>query len=215
MPPPDADSELDDSLELVQLAQDGETVAYAELFARYYPRVRALVRRRISDELRSEMESGDLLQEAMLDAIRGFSGFEVRSRKELIGWFARIVENNLRTELRHMHAQKRDRARAVPLDYVTRYMEESEPHHRPQADGLDPLELSSRKEQQRILLRSLGDLEPEQRRVIELRHGRGATWAEIAGELGRSGPDSARMLYTRARILLQKAVRDRGGDPLP
>jgi len=212
MTSPPSDPDLNDSLDLVRQAQEGELVAYGELFARYYPRVRSLVRQRISPEVRKEMESGDVLQEAMMNAIRGFSGFEVRSRKELIGWFARIIENHLRTSLRQMHAQKRDRSLEVPLEFVTTYMEESAPNHRLAEGGPDPFELTARKEQQRILRESLEDLEPEQRRVIQLRHGERMSWAEVATELGRSGPDAARMLYARARIHLQRAVRSRGGD---
>jgi RNA polymerase sigma-70 factor (ECF subfamily) len=214
-PGPEEQQELLDSLDLVRQAQQGEMVAFGELFARYYPRVQALVRKRMSAELRGEMESVDLLQEAMLDAIRGFSAFEVRSRPELVGWFARIIENNLRSAARHMHAQKRDRAREVPLEYVNSYMEQSQPHHRPPAEGPDPLELAARREQQALLLDCVAELEPDHRRVVELRHRRHATWAEIAEQMGRSGPDAVRMLYTRARIQLQRAFRARGGESRP
>jgi RNA polymerase sigma-70 factor (ECF subfamily) len=214
-PEPDEQQELLDSLDLVRQAQEGELAAYGELFARYYTRVQALVRKRMNPELRGEMESVDLLQEAMLDAIRGFSAFEVRSRPELVGWFARIVENNLRSAARHMHAQKRDRRREVPLEYVSAYMEQSEPHHRPPAEGPDPLELASRKEQRDLLLECFASLDDDHRTVIALRHRQHATWAEIAQKMGRSGPDAARMLYTRARIQLQRAFRQRGGDTQP
>ena len=153
--PPDPDSGLADSLDLVRLAQRGELVALGELCARSYPRVQALVRQRLNPEMRAEMESGDLLQEAMLDAIRGFADFELRSQRELVGWFARIVENNLVTAARHMRAQKRERARETPLEFVQTYLEESAPDWRPLAGGPDPIEVTSQREQQRILAECL------------------------------------------------------------
>ena len=60
-PPPDED--LADSLDLVRHAQAGELAAYAELFARYYPRVKGLVHQRMDERLRKGMDSEDLLQE--------------------------------------------------------------------------------------------------------------------------------------------------------
>jgi RNA polymerase sigma-70 factor (ECF subfamily) len=210
-PPPEPDDDLLDSLDLVRHAQAGELAAYGELFARYYPRVRALVRQRIDQGMRKDIDSDDLLQEAMLDAIRGFERFEVRSRRELIGWFARIIENRMRSVGRHMHAQKRDRAKEVPLGYVADYLEQSNADFQPQADTPGPQQLATEREEVERLQECLDELEEDQRRVLLLRHRHNLSWGTIAQELGRPSADSARMQYTRARIALQKALRARGG----
>lgn len=210
-PQPDPEEDLSDSLDLVRHAQEGELAAFGELFARYYPRVRALVRQRLDQGLRRDMDSDDLLQEAMLDAIRGFERFELRSRAELIGWFARIVENRMRSAGRHQHAAKRDRDKEVSLRFVAEYLEQSSAGFQPEADTPGPQQLATEREELERLQACLDRLEPDQRRVLLLRHRHNLSWGAIAHELGRSSADSARMHYTRARIALQKLLRADAG----
>jgi RNA polymerase sigma-70 factor, ECF subfamily len=213
-PSPEPDPDLQDSLYLVRQAQAGESLALGELFARYYPLVRALVIKRLSSDLKQAMDVEDLVQDAMVDAIRGFDGFEVRSRQELIGWFARIVENAIKSAQRHQHALKRDRSREVSQQFIRQYLDQSAADFQPAADDPSPSQLMGAREQGSILEVSLSVLDDAQRRAIELRNGQGASWAEIAEILGKASPDAARMLYVRARLELQKEMKRRGGDPL-
>src|SRR5688572_20895190 len=210
-PDPESDPELADSLDLVRWAQNGELWAFCELFSRYYPRVLPIVRNRLNAQLRAEMESGDVLHEALLNAIKSFARFEVRTHRELEGWFAKLVENYLISAARSAHAQKRDRDLEVPLEAVKAHMEETSPGTQPADRGEGPLEQLRRQEQNQIYLDSVAELEPEQREVVQLRLGQGRPWAEIAASTGRS-PDAARMLFTRALFDLRKILRKRGLD---
>ena len=55
--------DLTQSLDLVRSAQNGDGGALNLLFERYYERVRRVVRMRLGNKLRQEMDSGDILQE--------------------------------------------------------------------------------------------------------------------------------------------------------
>lgn len=210
-PPPAPDSDLADALELLRRAQDGEAAARNELIVRYYEPVLRMVRSRLNAELRTEMESGDVLHEAMIRVIKALPRFEVRTVRELVGWFATLVENYLRSAGRAAHTQKRDRDLQVSLEELKHSMEESAPDARPAARGSTPFDLTNRHEQNQIYLDSLAELAPEQREVLQLRLGQGLAWADISLKLGRS-PDAARMFFARAQIQLQKILRRRGLD---
>jgi RNA polymerase sigma-70 factor (ECF subfamily) len=208
---PVPDGELSDSLELVRKAKEGDDSAFSELLNRYYLRMLPFVRSRFNADLRTQMESGDALHEAMLNAIKGFEHFQVRSNKELAAWFMRVIENYLISAARAARAQKRDRDREVPLDGAKSDPDDSAPRAPPADPAAGPLDLTAQHEQNRIYLECLEALEPEQRQVIQLRHGTNQSWADIAQTMERS-PDAARMLYGRALVQLQKIMRRRGLD---
>jgi len=210
-PDPDSDAELADDLELVRRAKEDDSQARNELIMRYYEPVQRVVRSRLNTELRAEMESGDILHEAMIRAIKGLPSFEVRTRQELEGWFAKLVENYIRSAGRAVHTQKRDRDLEVSLEELKAYMEESSPDARPAARGPTPLELSAQQEQNQIYLDCLAEMSPEHREVLQLRLGLQLPWDEISERIGRS-PDAARMLLVRAQIQIQKCLRRRGLD---
>ena len=69
-PPPPRTPAAEDSFELIRRAQNGEEPAYDRLFERYYERVHAIVRKRLGPALRGDVESLDIVQDAMVDAVR-------------------------------------------------------------------------------------------------------------------------------------------------
>ena len=71
-------------MELIRLAQGGEEQAYGRLFERYYERVHAIVRKRLGQALRADVESLDIVQDAMVDA--GVRLSRIRSAKGRRTW---------------------------------------------------------------------------------------------------------------------------------
>jgi len=63
------------SLDLVLRAQQGDTDALNRLFERYYGRVQRIVRLRLGSRLREKVESGDILQETFIAAVRSLEDF--------------------------------------------------------------------------------------------------------------------------------------------
>ena len=205
-PPPssrDADDDLEQTVELVQRAQGGDTQAFDALLERYQERVHRLVRSRMGGELRREADSLDMVQEAMVDVCQGFERFEQRSESAFVSWLAAVVENRLREQVRFHRAAKRETGRRVSL-------EAGDPDaSRPVIDPADSADTPSQEVGRRELgehLRAAVEKLPEaQRRAVELRNA-GLPWAEVAERLDLASADAARMLHARARVALLKAL---------
>jgi RNA polymerase sigma-70 factor (subfamily 1) len=203
---PDDQPDLSESMELARKAQGGDRAALEALVARYYERVLAMVRKRLGGNLRSGVESGDIVQDAMLNAASHFDEFEVRSHAELVGWFARVVENAIHSARRRANAQKRDRQREISLQDLAGPADDSQVEFQPAGDDGPPDQAIELREEDQRVRKAMGKLEPSHRRVLELHIEEELPWAEIADRLELSSPDAARMLYVRARLLLLREL---------
>lgn len=202
MEPP---SDLARTFELVQRAQKGDGAALAHLLARYQERVRALVRRRMGSGLRGELDSGDMVQEAMVEVLEGFEHFEMRDETAFVRWLSTLVENRLRELARFHGAAKRDRGREVRLDAGGG--SDDRPAARELVDEslVSPSEEVARRELKDVLAEALLRLAPHQRAVLTERE-TGAEWEVVAQRLGLPSAAAARMLHARARVALMKHV---------
>lgn len=195
-----------DSLHLVRCAQAGDNEAYNRLFERYYPRVLAIARARLGSGLKNSLAAEDVVQEALVQAIRAFDRFEIRDDASLIGWLARIVENRIRDEWR------RARARDPEVTRILGELGDSS------SGGLDPADSQTRplsglvrRENAELLQLCLAELEPVQRELILQRVLQGSPWDEVARALEFPSADAARMAYGRAKIELARILKRHGG----
>ena len=143
------------------------------------------IRRMMGPEVRDGLESSDILQSVYVEALRGPDRETLAGRK-LLPWMTRVARHKIVDEAR--------RRRSLVL--------EDEAGARRSAESSASLGTQLvRLEDRRVLEAALGALDPERRRVIELRCERGASWEEVARELGRSA-EAARKLYHRALVEL-------------
>jgi DNA-directed RNA polymerase specialized sigma24 family protein len=63
-----------------------------QLFERVYERVLAIVRGRLGTGLRRFHESGDVVQEALLQAVRSLGQVQIADEAALLSWLASVVE---------------------------------------------------------------------------------------------------------------------------
>ena len=70
--------------ELVTLAKDGDRTALNQLYKVYAERVRWIVRFRMNKELRSKLESMDLVQDTLLHALGGLDDFTYKNEGDLV-----------------------------------------------------------------------------------------------------------------------------------
>ena len=204
--PGEAENPGSASIDLVRRAQDGQLDAFDRLFERYYPRVRKLASLRLGPALRSRMESEDIAQEALVEAIRGFEHFELRDEGSLIHWLARIVENTIRRSARDAGRLKRDRARELALEHLQGSIASGSLCFEPAGDGPSPSEIVGGLESRERLEAALDELEDQHREVILLRYWASADWGTVAELTGRPSADAARMLYGRALLQLQRVL---------
>ena len=190
--------------ELVVLAKDGDKSALNQLYRVYGERVRWMVRFRMGAELRSQMESMDLVQDTLIHALSGLDDFTYKNEGDFVRWLSKIAENSLRDNLDKLHAGKRDIRKKVPLD-----------NYRPTNAGgffgtpnpikaTTPSVIMSRKEDLNKLEKAIDKLRPEYREVIVLAKIEELPYSQIGGRLGKS-TGAVKMLVSRAIVALASA----------
>jgi RNA polymerase sigma-70 factor (ECF subfamily) len=176
--------------DLIRRAKAGARDAAAELCRLHWQAVYRVVYRRLGNRAEAE----DLTQETFLRFWRQIDRFE----GERLGPYLRTIalnlcRNRLRDSHRHPAVELTEERRADPGPSAEQHLLASEEAQR--------------------LRSALGALEPDQRRVLELRLIEGQSAAEAGRELGRT-PEAVRALQYRALIRLRGmlAAETAGGE---
>ncbi|MBL9077307.1 MAG: sigma-70 family RNA polymerase sigma factor [Planctomycetes bacterium] len=178
----------------------GDTSALDRLVAREMSWLSGHVRRRLGPLLRARHDTQDIVQEALLGALRDGPRFVVDDRRRLRALLARIVENVIRREHERFTAGRRDLRRdvALPASDVVLDLTSRCPFPRPsQAAAAD--------EERAWIRLALELLDRDDRDVIVLREYRGLPFAAIAAEFA-STEDAVRMQFSRALQRLGAAL---------
>ena len=101
---------------LVIRAKEGDESARNQLCGAYVERVRRIVRLRMGSELRSKLESMDIVQDALMSALRDLKDFNYSNEGDFLRWLSGIAENQIRGNLDQFHAAKRDMRKEIPLE---------------------------------------------------------------------------------------------------
>ncbi len=187
--------------ELVALAKDGNDSALNQLCNVYGERVHWIVRRRMGTELRSKLESMDVVQDVLVSALRDLGDFKYKDDGDFLRWLSKIAENRLRDNVDKLHANKRDIRKEVRLDNRGpttggRFFAVPGP-----IDATTPSVIMSKKEDLDELAKAMDELKPEYKEVIVLTKIEGLSYKEIAGKLGKSD-EAVRKLVSRAMAVL-------------
>jgi RNA polymerase sigma-70 factor, ECF subfamily len=188
--------------ELIAGFRDGREDAGDALLRRFEPWLRLLARGQVESRFRAKFDVSDLVQESMLEAVKGFDQFRGRSAEEFAGWLRQILARVLAHEIRrYAGTQKRDVARELSLD------EELTRTSRRLGDllagsGSSPTQKLARHERELLLAQALERLPDDYRTVLTLRHLEGLSHEEVARRMGRKA-GAGRMLWARALARLR------------
>lgn len=100
---------------LIERVQAGDRSALNDLCVRYQQRVLSAVRIRLGAKLRGKIESWDVVQEVLLQAVGRINSFEYRSEGAFLKYLNQLVENRLRDEANRQGAQRRNADREISL----------------------------------------------------------------------------------------------------
>jgi RNA polymerase sigma factor (sigma-70 family) len=166
----------------------GDSEAAAALFAAYAPYLRALVRRQMSDHLRSKFDSADVVQSVWVQVVRhlGRDGWAVDDEARLRALLATITRRRLLTRARRFAAAPADQG-TVGTDLAD--------------DAPRPSEVAQAND---LWERLLAICPPEHHAILHLRRG-GLSLDEIAARTGLHEGSVRRILRRLAREL---ALRD-------
>ena len=185
--------------ELVAQAQEGDTSALDQLCGVYTERVRRIVRFRMGPELRSHLESMDLVQEALVEAVLDLDQFRYSNDGDFLRWLSRIVENTIRDHMDKAHAAKRDIRRQVPLDPLANRADKGGHNVEMPVAMTTPSVVFSLREDLDRLEKAMDQLKPEYRDVIIFAKIEGLSLKETAEKLNKT-PAAVAMLLSRAIV---------------
>src|ERR1700730_9113739 len=90
-----ADVPDDRSVDLLIKAQSGDDDALDRLLARYLPRLRKWASGRLPSSARTMMDTGDLVQDAVISAMRHLNRLEIRTDGALLVYLRKAVNNRI------------------------------------------------------------------------------------------------------------------------
>jgi len=186
---------------LVTLAKDGDESALDQLCKAYNERVLRIIRMRMGPELRTKLESMDLVQDAFISALRSLENFTYKNEGDFLRWVSKIAENRIRDNLDKLHTNKRDIRKEIPLNNDRSTTQSSFVGITGPVDSTTPSVIISKREQLDKLEKAIDKLKPEYRQAITLTKIEGLSYEEAGEKLGKS-PNAVRMLLSRAMAAL-------------
>lgn len=199
---------------LIEQAQHGNQSALNRLLDRYQTRILTAVRIRLGANLRRKIESWDIVQDVLIDALRKVPSFEFRTEGAFLKYLNQVVANRIRDEADRWGAQKRDMNREISLD-EKRSVGAGIPLDTPgDRAAASPSEIVSRREELTRLERALdrlGEESGDHRDLIVAVKIEGQTYREIAEETGTT-EDAVRMRLKRAVLALTRIYESMDGE---
>lgn len=189
--------------QLVALVKGGDESALDQLCRVYAERVRWMVRLRMGKELRRNLDSMDVVQDVLINALGGITDFTYENEGDFVRWLSRIAENALRDNWKRFHAEKRDIRKEVRLNDrgpTTGGRSGGAPGP---IDATTPSVIMSRKEDLARLEQAIDELKPEYREVIVLTRIEGLSYQDVGNRLSKNS-EAVRKLVFRAMSALTR-----------
>ncbi len=175
--------------ELLRLAKAGDARALDALMSRYLPRLQRWAAGRLPPWARSLFDTSDLVQETLLQTLRGLDGIEVRGPGGFQAYVRQAVLNRIRDQIRW--------SRRRPDGGELEVIEDRAPSPIERAVGADLLERYER---------ALATLRESDRELLHLRIELDFDYAEIMAMTGHASPDAVRVAVRRALSRLAEAM---------
>jgi RNA polymerase sigma-70 factor (ECF subfamily) len=185
-------------------AQGGDAGTLGSLLLSFQPYLLSIARRDLPDDLRGKYDPADLVQETLLEAYRGLTGFNGVDSDAFRVWLCGILRHNIMDLIRrYRDVSKRSIGRERSL------MAGPEPDD-PAAEGVDPYPTpcnqSIAREDVAALQDALSRLPAHERAVIDLRYFEFLPYEEVGRRMNCSS-EAARKLCSRATARLQQMLK--------
>jgi len=185
--PPDANS----TFHLLERAHAGDDQALDALFARYLKPLQHWASGRLPRWARNAGDTHDLVQDTLLNAFRKIGTFEPRREGAFQAYLRQAVMNRIRDHIRRTGTRP-----------TSATFDEMDHEH-----GSSPLEDAIGLETFERYEAALARLKPEEREAVIARVELGASYEEVARDLGKPSADAARMTIARALVRLAEEMK--------
>lgn len=180
------------SSDLIRRARGGDRSAIDVLFERVFPWLRRRARGRLPAWARGLVDTGDLVQDVVLNVFRRITRLESTSSAAFRAYLRRAVDHRIRDEMRGV-------GRRGPTDGL-------EEKDVPPSTGPSPLQQLVDREDWDRYRRALERLTPRERRLIVGRTELGYSFKQLALVDDRASPDAARVALQRALVRLSREM---------
>ena len=191
----------DRTTELLVRWNGGDQAALQDLLDAHLSWVRGVVRGQLGERLRARLESGDVVQEAMLEFLRYGPRIKPRDGAQFRAIIGRIVINTLRDSSDWFLRKRRAMSSERPLSPEST-VDLTLAAHSPQPD--ERAALLEIEERIRLVLELMP---PQDRQILILREWDDLSFPEIGERLELSA-DAARMRYERALPRMRRGLRE-------
>jgi RNA polymerase sigma-70 factor (ECF subfamily) len=198
--------------QLVLQSQNGDREAFSQLFDRYYPRIRLLVKLHMLDKLKAQVEADDIIQEIYLEVFRNFHKFEYRDPNSFYKWLVTVIGWKIRDFDKYFFkTSKRQPGETLSL-HERLAPDGGESSMRDLADSIrgntfTPSQIAVQREGYRMLEAAMEKLPPHYREVIRLRHLEQRSAKETA-EILELKVNAVNVLFHRAQQKLHEVLRE-------
>ena len=193
-------------IRLLAEARDGRDDALEELLAKLYPALLRYAYAHVARERDASDLAADLTQDTLIRIVRGLDGCLAATDAQLIAWALSILRNRIVDYFRDSAARPR-----VPLD---KDHPDGSHVHRRSTDDADGPWGRGRTVLRDIIRDSTANLSPAAVRLLDLRFTSGASWSQVAMELGCERV-AARRRFHRLRDSLRRTILQRVGALSP
>ncbi len=185
----------DATLELLNRWRNGDRTALERLLADVEPWLHREMTKAVGGELRTEQDSLDLAQAAVLNFLASGPRFVPENAAQFRALLKRIALNEVFDERRRQGR----RGTRLRVDSVLDSRSTLTGFGHAQTTGDRPSRAAERSEETEWVRLALQFLEPEDRYLLLASEVEGLDWATIAAELGLSSPDAARVRCARLK----------------
>jgi RNA polymerase sigma-70 factor (ECF subfamily) len=188
---------------LISRLRAGDSTAIGEYVESHRPQLLAYIERRLGPELRSRIESDDILQELSVDALQRI-GDLAHPDRDPFGWFCQLAEHRLIDAHRKLFgAQKRSANREVGFDAPGDADGNSPLMNLLIASLTSPSQAFSRDQRELQLHGALEALPEINREALRLRYVENLATRDIAERLGKTDA-SIRVMLSRTIAQLRE-----------
>jgi RNA polymerase sigma-70 factor (ECF subfamily) len=174
---PDPDP-AETTVELLQRIRRGDSSARDRLVGRYFAALHRWARGRLPADLNTE----DIVQDALLRALERLETFEWRETGSFLAYLRQILKNRIRDEMRKVR-------RRPPAEEL---------RDEPAEDAPSPIEQVIDRETWDRYEAALAELPPQQQEGVIMRIELQFTHQQVADALGLASANAARMMVSRA-----------------
>jgi len=187
---------------LVADIKQGKEDAWQDLAQEIEDYLLLMARKHTPAAVRGQVNPSDIVQQTMMEVVKGIDGFRGNSTSEFYGWLTRILKNQSNLFARDLTRKKRDVKRQVSIDVensaTNAKMDLVDPALTPSSDAIE-------RERTSLIEKAINALSPEHAQVVRLRNLEELSYQNVAERMNRSVGAVTKLWY-RAMVSLKKEM---------